>query len=179
MAESLFKGHPVVTTLNYGLSDIDGEMMLHCRSGCSSLASFRNEGRMGMSAIQVPVYRGDTVVDRFEVPPPDIIKIDVEGFEGEVIRGMERIMRTKRPVIVFEHLFLSDEAVAALDGNDYTVRTILRGGTLHGSGFARGAGKDSALMPREKLGEVRPSSCETQEGGRLSTHNMSLPQSRK
>ena len=36
------------------------------------------------------------------LPPPDVIKVDVEGAEFQIFKGMERLIRTHGPVIVFE-----------------------------------------------------------------------------
>ena len=36
------------------------------------------------------------------IPPPDVIKIDVEGAESNVFRGAAQLLKTKRPILVFE-----------------------------------------------------------------------------
>lgn len=50
----------------------------------------------------VPVRRIDDLVDADRVPPPDGIKIDVEGHELAVLRGAERAVREHRPLLVIE-----------------------------------------------------------------------------
>lgn len=40
-------------------------------------------------AVEVAVETGDALVESGEVPPPDVVKIDVEGAELDVIRGAE------------------------------------------------------------------------------------------
>lgn len=44
----------------------------------------------------------DRLVSDAEVPPPDLIKIDVEGFELQVLRGMRRTLTHERPVVFLE-----------------------------------------------------------------------------
>ena len=46
--------------------------------------------------------------------PPAVVKIDVEGHEPAVLRGLSRVISQHRPVIIFEHLFLTDEMVQQL-----------------------------------------------------------------
>ena len=36
------------------------------------------------------------------LPPPDVLKIDVEGAELTVFRGARHILKTKRPILIFE-----------------------------------------------------------------------------
>ncbi len=36
------------------------------------------------------------------IPPPDVLKIDVEGAELVVFRGARQLLKTKRPVLLFE-----------------------------------------------------------------------------
>jgi len=35
-------------------------------------------------------------------PPPDVLKIDVEGAELRVLKGAERLLRQKRPILLVE-----------------------------------------------------------------------------
>lgn len=34
--------------------------------------------------------------------PADLIKIDIEGYEGHVLRGAQRLLSDRRPTLVFE-----------------------------------------------------------------------------
>jgi hypothetical protein len=36
------------------------------------------------------------------LPPPDVVKIDVEGAELTVFRGARQMLKAKRPVLIFE-----------------------------------------------------------------------------
>jgi FkbM family methyltransferase len=44
----------------------------------------------------------DKLVEDKEVPPPTFVKIDVEGAELAVLRGMQRVLRESRPTVVLE-----------------------------------------------------------------------------
>ena len=79
----------MVETFQLALGDQDAEITFYTKPGCGELNSiydFHEE----MTAISVPIARLDTV---FSVDQPiDIVKIDVEGAEPLVIRGMKRVL---------------------------------------------------------------------------------------
>ncbi len=66
---------------------------------------------------------------------PDLVKIDVEGYEYEVLLGARRLLRERRPALAFElHLDLLDkrgvsprQVVAELKSHGYTFRTCAGG----------------------------------------------------
>ncbi len=49
-------------------------------------------------AIEVPVRRLDSVIE----PPLDLLKIDIEGYEGHALRGAEALLRAERPNLFVE-----------------------------------------------------------------------------
>jgi FkbM family methyltransferase len=57
---------------------------------------------------RVDARRGDVRVDavsldgHFGDEPLDVLKVDVEGAEGDVLRGARRVLREQRPVVVLE-----------------------------------------------------------------------------
>ncbi len=52
--------------------------------------------------IEVAVCSLDALLDEGRVDPPTLVKIDVEGFEKDVLTGMERILEEHRPAVIFE-----------------------------------------------------------------------------
>jgi FkbM family methyltransferase len=88
-----------------GLSDMPGELtlsVLTTHSGLGTFAPVREEEARHVTARHVvPVLRGDDVI-------PDtlsgnvIVKIDVEGFECSVIRGLAGTLRKHRPAVITE-----------------------------------------------------------------------------
>lgn len=71
-----------VTALNIGIGREEGT--LRFSSGEDTMNHVLAEGETGVPAAEVPVRRLDTIVGDAE---PAVLKIDVEGFEAEVILG--------------------------------------------------------------------------------------------
>lgn len=69
-------------------------------SGVGGLGPSRNRTERG---VDVPIARGDDLLATGRVPVPDLIKIDVEGFELEVLRGLDGFLRRANVEVVFEH----------------------------------------------------------------------------
>lgn len=116
----LFANHSRVLVLERGLSSINGEASLFIPDGASSVGTLEaREGVPGKTA-KVLLSRGDSLLDEFPgVPPPALIKIDVEGHESAVFQGLSGIIYGHRPIIIFEHLFLPDEIVKQLTPPGY------------------------------------------------------------
>lgn len=83
---------------------------------------------------RVRVETLDTFIQQFELPPPDFIKIDVEGFELHVLRGMRHILETIHPTLIIETHTLEEvdgssedsigQVMAMLTEIGYTCRCI-------------------------------------------------------
>jgi FkbM family methyltransferase len=85
-----------VTVHGFGLSDQDGEVRLS-REKHSYLSRVVGEGHRG-AVDRVGVRR----LDGLGLPPPDLIKIDVEGHELAVLRGAALMLARDQPLIVME-----------------------------------------------------------------------------
>jgi FkbM family methyltransferase len=90
---------PQLTVVEAALADYDG------------MASFIIAGRKngGLSHIgespdglKVRVARGDSMLEE-GIPKPDVIKIDVEGFEGDVLNGLTNVLDGTRCVVIEVH----------------------------------------------------------------------------
>lgn len=69
-------------------------------SGMGGLGPSDGRTRAPIRSIGV---RGDMAVSLWGLPYPTVVKIDVEGFELEVLRGMQGVLQERQPSVVFEH----------------------------------------------------------------------------
>jgi hypothetical protein len=54
------------------------------------------------AAVEVSVARLDDDLARHNLPPPDFVKIDVEGMELAVLRGMQKTLAVRHPALYLE-----------------------------------------------------------------------------
>lgn len=68
----------------------------------------------------------DDLVSGGDIPPPNLIKVDVEGGELEVLTGAAQTLQTYRPSVVLEthSRGLEEACVAFLESSHYAVRII-------------------------------------------------------
>ncbi|ELZ86541.1 S-adenosylmethionine-dependent methyltransferase-like protein [Haloferax elongans ATCC BAA-1513] len=95
-----------IRVLECGLGHTDGTREFHL-SNYDELGSFSSAHASAWEAqvvetTPVPMRSLDSLVESDAVPPPDHLKIDVEGFGVNVLRGARRVLRTYRPIVYFE-----------------------------------------------------------------------------
>ncbi len=84
---------------------------------CDDVLMFREnlEGNLGASGfvedsapsghsriLRLPVFEADKFVERLDITRVDFIKIDVEGFEQRVLKGLRATIARHRPIVAFE-----------------------------------------------------------------------------
>jgi FkbM family methyltransferase len=91
------------------LSDEDGEGWLSVADGSTAPANHL-ANHAGASTVAVRKYRADSIVSAGHAVPA-VIKIDVEGFEGEVLDGMTSVLGlpSLRAICVEVHFRVLDE----------------------------------------------------------------------
>ena len=147
--QSLFQNHPRVRVYPFGLGSEDGEFTMGVSNESSELGSLKNALSDG-TRIQVLVRCGDTVFKQMCLPAPDVLKIDVEGFEPNVIEGLSQTIAEHSPVIFFEHTWLSDDEVRNLPPKNYSLCFIEDNGAVTKDFQGRFRGHDGILVPNDE-----------------------------
>jgi FkbM family methyltransferase len=93
-----------VVALNIGIGEESG--FLHFTAGLDTVNHVVAKSEKGIESIRVKIERLDDVLSNFE---PKIIKIDVEGFETNVIAGADRVLSRKSLMAVIMELNGSGE----------------------------------------------------------------------
>jgi FkbM family methyltransferase len=98
-----------LTIPRFGLSHYDASAVYH------------NDG----PTIQVPMWSIDGLCDELGLVGVRLVKIDVEGFEPQVIRGMARVLKRDRPRVVFEAMTATALAACRVEfPGEYKIREL-------------------------------------------------------
>jgi FkbM family methyltransferase len=94
---------------NRGVSDRAGSidliydpLMPGAGSGEKAIADQIGSSVKTAQKLTIPVLRLDDDVAQNNFPPPDLIKIDIEGMEFPALKGMEETIRSHRPALFIE-----------------------------------------------------------------------------
>jgi hypothetical protein len=97
---------------------------------------------------------GDDFLSTHPASIPSLIKIDVEGHEVEVLKGCQKLIATHHPVIVFEHLFLSNDSLKSMTPPGYDLFYIHDKSGALSPVLDRSCSHNCILIPHESLAEV-------------------------
>ena len=86
-----------VTLMTYALSDTCSSVHLNSTQGPSQ-AYLSDDGNIAVEAKSI-----DYMVENESLPPPDVIKLDVEGHEEQVLRGALRTMKSYKPIVLCDY----------------------------------------------------------------------------
>lgn len=92
--------HGAVWEVAVGDHEGEVDLMVGEHPGGATIA--RDVAEPGAKPLRVPSITIDAAIESGRLPDPDVVKIDVEGAELAVLRGMARTLRRARPVVVFE-----------------------------------------------------------------------------
>jgi FkbM family methyltransferase len=111
-----------VTILDVAVSDHEGVAPFEDRCGSGT-------GHLSASGtVEVRVVNLDALVARGEMPPPSVMKIDVEGAEAEVLAGATSVIARARPTLFLSTHSeeLKETCYRLLSGCGYTFRPLDR-----------------------------------------------------
>jgi FkbM family methyltransferase len=137
-----------------GLSDQTALLLLHVsgKKATDALGSFLPDVRpeLDLDRTKYAAVFNYADIDTFIEEPIALLKIDVEGAELEIVRGMAAAIRRDRPIVVIELLPIAtltarhEETVALLQSLDYDIFSIKRNPRRHWIGLQP---VDSFLCP--------------------------------
>ena len=91
-----------ITIHEVGLGSEDCELPFFVEPG-TNLGASHFVAEAGEGTISLPIRAGDAYLASKQIRNVDFVKIDVEGGELEVLRGLQETIRRDRPIITFEH----------------------------------------------------------------------------
>ena len=74
--------------------------------------------------VEVETFALDDLIAAGRIPGPDVVKIDAEGAEIDVLKGMARTLRDKRPIIVCELHGTNREVAELLRAHHYDLTPL-------------------------------------------------------
>jgi FkbM family methyltransferase len=125
---------PNVVLRNLALGSSTGDLAFVLTGGAGEVTNHvaaEEPKAGGQSVIRVPAYSADDLLSREPQLAPNIIKIDVEGHEDEVIRGMTTTLNAHALRLIFLEMHFS-----ALDRKGAPGASAMVVEKLQGAGFA-------------------------------------------
>jgi FkbM family methyltransferase len=124
-ANAALNGFSTISVHRVAVSDHDGrgELLINRENSWSHLAErgWHPKTRRRLLVDRVVL---DDEIARGAIPPPDVIKIDIEGSEIAALRGLARTLRSRRVVIVCELHETNAELLALMTDLHYTVENL-------------------------------------------------------
>lgn len=108
-----------IRVMPYGLSDQEAVLSYHPPEG-NNLGTgmfVKDEKASSPENLSLRVRKGDDVVAELGLRPT-LLKIDTEGHEDSVLRGLRQTLQICRPAIVFEYSDLSRKALSSAGARD-------------------------------------------------------------
>ena len=93
---------PQITAINKALGSTNSQMKIHIDQQAQNPGAF-NLLDEGPKNTVIDCIKGDHFLEQNQIEKINFIKIDVEGFEYEVFKGLSKTIRNSKPVIIFEY----------------------------------------------------------------------------
>jgi len=128
-----------------------GSFLVHASGGMGRLEDGAGRTDGFVSNITVDVVGLDDFVFRRANASPSLVKIDLEGGEGQALRGMTRLLNEGRPVLLVElhGSRAANEVIHFLGEAGYTTHAMRAGYPEVGSAAAEKGIKHIVALPRE------------------------------
>ena len=114
-----------LTVVQAALSHYDGIGNFSIEQGPVAVSNRLADPKKADATLPVRVAKGDTLVTD-GCPAPDVIKIDVEGYELEVLRGLEKVLHSGKPRAIFVEVHFQQLQERGLTDGPAHVTALLR-----------------------------------------------------
>ena len=92
-----------VQVVQAAVGDAARQTELYVAPASIHASAVADSGRPSVGTVQTQMIAIDDLVEAAEIPPPDMVKMDVEGSEHLVFQGAHRTFRAYRPHIFLEY----------------------------------------------------------------------------
>lgn len=118
-----------VTPVHRAVCDQVGELPFYVGESSWSGSLHREHRESSRLQYTVSTTTLDEIVFQDHYPPPDLMKIDVEGAEVQVLRGGIGVLRKYKPTLILEihYARTAEEVSAILRQIDYSLDTLTEG----------------------------------------------------
>jgi FkbM family methyltransferase len=123
-----------VTVIEAAVSDVPGQSEFHVSGEGILEWGALGPGSGGVPTFEVRVTTVDALLSAESLPPPSVVKLDVEGAEAGALRGMTETLTQHRPRLICEIHGTLDEVVAVLESAAYDIE-IMQGNAERGDGY--------------------------------------------
>ena len=92
-----------ITVHQVGLGEVDEEIPYTIPPDYNlGQGSFLSDSAQVGERIPLPIRVGDDYISTLKLPRVNLIKMDIEGFEPQALRGLAKTINRYRPIILFE-----------------------------------------------------------------------------
>lgn len=92
-----------IEVYEHALTDERGTISLCVNDGSAGGIGHLSAREEGQESVSIESFPGKEFLNKYDVPSPDILKIDVEGAEVKVLRGFEYILNNCRLLYIEVH----------------------------------------------------------------------------
>lgn len=103
LRENAANNNAVIDVYEHALSDKRGSIDLSISDNSAGGIGHLSTRDEGDKSISVETFTGSIFLDEYDIPSPDILKIDVEGAEVDVVRGFEDALQECRLLYIEVH----------------------------------------------------------------------------
>ena len=121
-----------ITALSIALGDIDGDKLIYPSDtpnfGAHSFVQ-RTDYRVKKKGKNISINTADTLIEEMKIDVPDVMKIDVEGAEILVLRGMKHLLMNQKLKMIFCETHVN--LLPLFGSSEEEVLEIFKGNNFH------------------------------------------------